>query len=145
MVWAMPCMKSFRAISSTPSTWAFIQAGERLSMSGIRSSSLVLVSGTTERCAISVPWRPISVAQFCSIALSSSKGDGHFDKSKLDVDVTVGVQRPERVDIEKVKGSLPVGNVTVRAVKGGLDVPEPKNNDMAVIASAAIAVRIEVA
>jgi uncharacterized protein (TIGR02058 family) len=68
-----------------------------------------------------------------------------IDKSKLDVDVTVGVQRPEQVDIEKVKGSLPVGNVTVRAVKGGLDVPDPENNDMAVIASAAIAVRIEVA
>ena len=40
---------------------------------------------------------------------------------------------------------MPVGNVTVKAVKGGLDVPDPENNDPAVIASAAIAVRIEVA
>jgi hypothetical protein len=54
------------------------------------------------------------------------------------------VQRPERVDIEKVKASLPVGNVTVKAVKGGLDVSDPENNDPAVIASAAIAVRIEI-
>jgi uncharacterized protein (TIGR02058 family) len=67
------------------------------------------------------------------------------DKSKLDVEVTIGVQRPEQVDLEKVKNSLPVGNVTVTAVKGGLDVTDPENNDPAVIASAAIAVRIEVA
>src|SRR4051795_9235937 len=68
-----------------------------------------------------------------------------IDKTKLDVEVTIGVQRPELVDIEKVKSSLPVGNVTAKAVKGGLDVADPENNDLAVIASAAIAVRIEVA
>lgn len=65
------------------------------------------------------------------------------DKKKIDVEVTIGVQRPERVDIEKVKATLPVGNVTVRAVLGGLDVPDPENNDPAVIASAAIAVRAD--
>lgn len=65
------------------------------------------------------------------------------DKTKLDVDVTIGVQKPEKVDIERVKASLPLGNVTVKAVKGGLDVPDPDFNDPAVIASAAIAVRIE--
>ena len=67
------------------------------------------------------------------------------DKTQLDVEVTIGVQRPEQVDIEKVKNSLPVGNVTAKAVKGGLDVADPETNDLAVIASAAIAVRIEVA
>ena len=64
---------------------------------------------------------------------------------KLDVEVTIGVQRPEQVDLEKVKNSLPVGNITVKAVKGGLDVDDPENKDPAVIASAAIAVRIEMA
>ena len=64
------------------------------------------------------------------------------DKSKLDVEVTIGVQRPEKVDIEKIRQSLPLGNVTVKAVKGGLDVANPENNDSATIASAAIAVRI---
>jgi uncharacterized protein (TIGR02058 family) len=67
------------------------------------------------------------------------------DKTKLDVEVTIGVQRPERVDLDKVKQSLPIGNVTVKAVKGGLDVPDADNKDAAVIASAAIAVRIDVA
>src|SRR5262245_6307971 len=66
-----------------------------------------------------------------------------IDRSKLDVEVTVGVQRPEQVNLDAVKTSLPIGNVTVRAVKGGLDVADPEHNDSAVIASAAIAVRIE--
>ena len=67
-----------------------------------------------------------------------------IDMKKVDVDVTIGVQRPEQVDLATVKASLPIGNVTVKAVKGGLDVPDPENNDPAVIASAAIAVRIDV-
>jgi len=61
------------------------------------------------------------------------------------VEVTIGVQRPEQVDLDKIKTSLPLGNVTVKAVKGGLDVADPEANDRAVIASAAIAVRIETA
>jgi uncharacterized protein (TIGR02058 family) len=77
-----------------------------------------------------------------SLAFIRSLG---VDKKTLDVEVTIGVQRPERVDIEKVKASLPVGNVTVKAVKGGLDIADPDNNDPAVIASAAIAVRIPLA
>jgi uncharacterized protein (TIGR02058 family) len=67
----------------------------------------------------------------------------NIDRATLDVEVTIGVQRPELVDIEKVKASLPVGNVTVKAVKGGLDVPDPVNSDPATIASAAIAVRVD--
>ncbi len=67
-----------------------------------------------------------------------------IDKTRLEVDVTIGVQQPDKVDIEKVRASLPIGRVTVKAVKGGLDVPDPENNDPAVIASAAIAVRIDV-
>jgi uncharacterized protein (TIGR02058 family) len=67
-----------------------------------------------------------------------------LDKTRLDVEVTIGVQRPEQVDLDAIKKSLPVGNVTVRATKGGLDVADPEHNDPAVIASAAIAVRIEV-
>jgi uncharacterized protein (TIGR02058 family) len=59
------------------------------------------------------------------------------------VDVTIGVQQPGKVDLDKVRTSLPHGIVTVRAVKGGLDVPDPEGNDIAVIASAAVAVRLE--
>ena len=45
--------------------------------------------------------------------------------------------------LEKVRTSLPHGIVTVKAVKGGLDVPDPEGNDLAVIASAAVCVRLE--
>src|SRR4029077_19340139 len=66
-----------------------------------------------------------------------------IDKKQIDVEVTIGVQQPDRVDLEKVKASLPVGNITAKAVKGGLDVADPENNDPAVIATAASAARVE--
>lgn len=66
-----------------------------------------------------------------------------IDAAELDVDVTIGVQRPEQVDLEKIKNALPIGNVTVKAVKGGLDVADPDSGDPTVIASAAIEVRAE--
>jgi uncharacterized protein (TIGR02058 family) len=68
---------------------------------------------------------------------------GVDSKTQMFVDVTIGVQKPEKVDIEKVRTSLPHGIVTVKAVKGGLDVPDEEGKDLAVIASAAVAVRLE--
>ncbi len=65
------------------------------------------------------------------------------DPATMQVAVTIGVQRPERVDAEKIKASLPYGRVTVAVVKGGLDVPEGGRDDTAVIASAAIDVRLD--
>jgi uncharacterized protein (TIGR02058 family) len=67
------------------------------------------------------------------------------DPRAMQVEVTIGVQRPEKVDPEVVKSALPHGQVSVKVVKGGLDVPDEEAGDVAVIASAAVAVRIEVA
>ncbi len=64
-------------------------------------------------------------------------------KTQMFVEVTIGVQQPDKVNTEAVKASLPHGIVTVRAVKGGLDVIDKERGDNAVIASAAIAVRLE--
>jgi uncharacterized protein (TIGR02058 family) len=61
----------------------------------------------------------------------------------MQVEVTIGVQRPDQVDAGKVKASLPHGQVTVKLVKGGLDVPAEGHHDLAVIASAAVAVRFD--
>ena len=66
-----------------------------------------------------------------------------LDSRKMQVEVTIGVQRPERVDAAVVKASLPHGEVLVRVVKGGLDVPDEEAGDIAVIASAAVAVRLD--
>jgi uncharacterized protein (TIGR02058 family) len=75
-----------------------------------------------------------------SLSLIRSFG---LDSRKMQVEVTIGVQRPERVDAAAVKASLPHGEVTVKVVKGGLDVPDDTSSDVAVIASAAVAVRID--
>ncbi|MBI3514683.1 MAG: Lin0512 family protein [Proteobacteria bacterium] len=65
------------------------------------------------------------------------------DRKAMQVSVTIGVQRPDKVDAEAVKASLPHGTVTVEVVKGGLDVPDEAAGDVAVIASAAVAVRLD--
>lgn len=66
-----------------------------------------------------------------------------LDARKMQVEVTIGVQRPERVDAAAVKAALPHGEVTVKCVKGGLDLPDAETGDVAVIASAAVAVRLD--
>jgi uncharacterized protein (TIGR02058 family) len=65
------------------------------------------------------------------------------DRNQVHVDVSIGVQEPAKVDIAKVKETLPFGIVTVEAVKGGLDVLDKEHDDIAVIATAAIVVRME--
>ena len=65
------------------------------------------------------------------------------DRDALRVDVTIGVQWPDAVDTGKVRAVLPVGQVSVTAVKGGLDIADEAFDDMAVIASAAIEVRLD--
>ena len=59
------------------------------------------------------------------------------------VDVTIGVQKPDEVDRAAVQATLPYGTVTVNVVKGGLDIPDEALGDVAVIASAALVVRLE--
>src|SRR5207302_11423398 len=75
-------------------------------------------------------------------SLSLARAFG-LDSRKMQVEVTIGVQRPERVDAAAVKAALPHGEVTVTVVKGGLDVPDETSSDVAVIASAAVAVRMD--
>jgi uncharacterized protein (TIGR02058 family) len=75
-----------------------------------------------------------------SLSLIRSLG---VDSRTMQVEVTIGVQQPEKVDAAAVKAALPHGQVTVRAVKGGLDVPNDTSGDNAVIASAAVTVRLD--
>jgi uncharacterized protein (TIGR02058 family) len=75
-----------------------------------------------------------------SLSLIRSLG---LDSRKMQVRVTIGVQQPARVDTAAVKASLPHGEVTVAVVKGGLDVPDEAAGDVAVIASAAVAVYLD--
>ncbi|MGC2412979.1 MAG: Lin0512 family protein [Stellaceae bacterium] len=67
------------------------------------------------------------------------------DARTMQVEVTIGVQRPGEVRADEVKAALPHGAVTVRVVKGGLDVPGEAAGDVAIIASAAVTVRLDLA
>lgn len=57
---------------------------------------------------------------------------------EMTVKVTIGVQEPGEVDTEALKACLPRGQVEVRAVLGGLNVPNPQTEGLIVIASAAV-------
>lgn len=67
----------------------------------------------------------------------------NLDAKTMLVEVTIGVQQPDKVDAAAVQASLPHGKATVKVVKGGLDVPDETSGDVAVIASAAVSVRFE--
>jgi uncharacterized protein (TIGR02058 family) len=75
-----------------------------------------------------------------SLSLIRSLG---VDSRTMQVEITVGVQHPDRVQPETVKATLPHGQVTVKVVKGGLDVPDESAGDLAVIATAAVTVRLD--
>jgi uncharacterized protein (TIGR02058 family) len=64
------------------------------------------------------------------------------DPRTMQVEVTIGVQQPDKVNVAVVKTALPHGQVTVNVIKGGLDVPDEEVGDVAVIATAAVAVRL---
>ena len=75
-----------------------------------------------------------------SLTLIRSLG---VDAKTMQVEVTIGVQQPARVDLAAIKPALPHGEVSVKAVNGGLDVPDDDGRDRAVIATAAVTVRLD--
>ncbi|MEM6481175.1 MAG: Lin0512 family protein [Pseudomonadota bacterium] len=62
-------------------------------------------------------------------------------KEAMLIDVEIAVQRPEKVDCNALKNVFPYGEVTLRAVQGGLDVPRP-DGEPTVIANVAIHVSL---
>ncbi len=76
-----------------------------------------------------------------SLSLFGSLG---LKAADMRVHVTIGVARPDRVDEAAVRAALPHGQVTVEVRKGGLDVPDEEGDGVAILASAAIAVYVDV-
>lgn len=70
-----------------------------------------------------------------SLPLFEATGLSH---DAMRVQVTVGVQDPEAVDCAALAETLPRGRAEVQAVKGGLNVTNPDNGTVIVIASAAV-------
>jgi uncharacterized protein (TIGR02058 family) len=70
-----------------------------------------------------------------AIPMFDATGLSHED---MHVQVTIGVQQPDRVDCAALATKLPRGRATVTAVEGGLDVENPDTGKVLVIASAAV-------
>ena len=70
-----------------------------------------------------------------TLPIFESTGLSHSD---MRVQVTVAVQEPDKIDAEALTAGLPRGRATVRAVKGGLNIPNPETGDTAVVATAAV-------
>ncbi len=70
-----------------------------------------------------------------SIVLFKSLG---YDHQAMRVQVTIGVQEPDKVDIAVVTAELPRGRAKVTAVFGGLNVHDADQQTTHVIATAAV-------
>ena len=72
----------------------------------------------------------------------------HFLKSldlvreQVIVNVKIGVQKPEAVDIKEIKTLVAIGTVKIYIEEGGLDVVDDETGDTLVIASAALEVML---
>ena len=62
----------------------------------------------------------------------------------MQVEVTIGVPHPEKVNKEEVLAVLPHGTGTVTVVEGGLEIPNDAGTDSMVLAHAAAIVRLDV-
>ncbi len=68
-----------------------------------------------------------------SLPIFGVTGMGH---DQMRVQVTIGVQAPDRVDLKALEAKLPRGRASVRAVHGGLNVPS--GGETIVVAQASV-------
>jgi uncharacterized protein (TIGR02058 family) len=61
----------------------------------------------------------------------------------MQVEVTIGVPHPDKVDREAVLAALPHGTGTVNVVEGGLEIPNDAGTGASVVAHAAAVVRLD--
>ena len=66
-----------------------------------------------------------------------------IDPRTMQVEVTIGVQHPDKVDPAVVKAALPHGTGSVRVVEGGLEIANDAGTNTTVIANAAAVVRLD--
>jgi uncharacterized protein (TIGR02058 family) len=76
-----------------------------------------------------------------SLSVADALGQ-HVDS--MQVEVTIGVPHPERVDKEAVLAILPHGTGTVTVVEGGLEISNDAGTNSTVIANAAAVVRLNI-
>lgn len=67
-----------------------------------------------------------------------------FEKTAMQLQVEIGVQRPEAVDVAALESIFPYGRPQIEVTLGGLDIPRPEGTgNPTVIANAAITVSFD--
>ena len=66
------------------------------------------------------------------------------DTDAMQVEVTIGVPHPERVNAQEVLAILPHGTGTVTVVDGGLEIPNDEGTNATLIANAAAVVWLDI-
>src|SRR5215213_10131073 len=72
-----------------------------------------------------------------SLTIANALG---LDTDAMQVEVTIGVPHPDKVDMQAVLAILPHGTGTVTVVDGGLEIPNDEDTNSTLIASAAAVV-----
>ena len=70
-----------------------------------------------------------------SIPMFDTLGIAH---TQMQVNVTIGVQNPDALDLDTLMAALPRGQATITATKGGLEFTNPDTGNTIVIATAAV-------
>lgn len=65
-----------------------------------------------------------------------------IDPNRMQIELTLAAHEPGKIDTEAVAATLPYGHVSVKAVKGGLNVPDDATGAVTVIVNAGILVRL---
>lgn len=66
-----------------------------------------------------------------------------LDPNSMNVEVIIGVEKPENVDTDIIASQIPYGSVTVKATHGGLFLPDADNQITTVVATAAVVASID--
>jgi uncharacterized protein (TIGR02058 family) len=75
-----------------------------------------------------------------SLGIANAVG---LDTDSMQVEVTIGVPKPDQVDKAQVLAILPHGTGTVTVVEGGLEIPNDAGTGSTLIANAAAVVRLD--
>ena len=67
-----------------------------------------------------------------------------LSKDSMQIEISIGVAKPDQVDKEEVKAVLPYGSATVDVVEGGLDIVSDCGTKVTVVANAAAVVFLDI-
>lgn len=69
----------------------------------------------------------------------------NIDPEKMQIELNLAAQEPEKIDLDEVAKELPYGQVTPKAIFGGLNIHDEVTDRTSVIVNAGIIVRLPLA